>query len=77
MVKNFEFNIGDAVWIMHNNIAITGKIKRMWYTEFISPVNCEDIVKAETYTVDVTGTIVSGLDRNQIFKTKEELKKSL
>ena len=76
MVKEFDFKIGDPVWIMHNNIAIVGKIKAMWYTEFLSPVNCE-LVKAESYAIDVNGSLVTGLGRDQIFKTKEDLKKSL
>ena len=76
MVKEFDFKIGDPVWIMHDNIAVQGKIKRMWYTEFLSPVNCE-LVKAESYAVDINGAVVTIVDRNQIFNTKEDLKKSL
>ena len=77
MVKQFDFNVGDPVWIMHNNLAVQGKIKVMWYTKFICPVNCDDIVEAETYVVDVNGNNVGALERGQIFKSKEDLKKSL
>lgn len=77
MVKEFEFEIGDKVWIMHNNIAIQGIIKHMWYTMFLSPVDYEEIVEAETYGLDVNGTYVSSIGIKQIFKTKEDLLKSL
>ena len=77
MEKVFDFNVGDPVWIMHNNIAVQGTIKSMWYTEFISPVDCETIVRAESYAVNLNNSLVTGIDRDQIFKTKEDLKKSL
>lgn len=77
MVKKFAFNVGDPVWVMHNNVAVQGIINAMWYTEFISPTNFEDIVRAESYSVDINGSIFSGFDCNHIFKTKDELKKSL
>lgn len=76
MEKEFDFNVGDPVWIMHNNIAVQGTIKTMWYTEFISPVNC-DLVQAESYVIDLNGSLVGGVDRNQIFTSKKDLIKSL
>ena len=77
MEKEFDFNVGDPVWIMHNNIAVQGTIKSMWYTEFISPVNC-DLVQAESYAIELNGSLVTGgVDRNQIFTSKEYLIKSL
>lgn len=76
MEKEFDFNVGDLVWIMHNNIAIQGTIKSMWYTEFISPVNCEQ-VQAESYAIDLNGSLVTGVDRSQIFTSKKDLIKSL
>lgn len=77
MEKIFEFNIGDPVWIMHNNIAVVGKIKTMWYTKFLSPVNYEEIVEAESYSLDVNGTSVTGVERKQMFRDKKDLLKSL
>lgn len=77
MEKTFEFNIGDPVWIMHNNIAVVGKIKTMWYTKFLSPVNYDDICEAESYGLDVNGTLVTGIEPKQMFRDKKDLLKSL
>lgn len=77
MVKKFAFNIGDLVWFMHNNIAMSGSISKMFYKESINPVDFESVIKVESYTVSVGDRVIDTYDKDKLFNTKEELLKSL
>ena len=77
MVKKFDFNIGDVVWFMHENIAMSAKISKMWYKQSISPADFETIIEAEAYTVSFGDKIIDTYDRDKLFTSKTELLKSL
>jgi len=77
MEKEFVFNIGDVVWLMHDNAAVCGSIAKMFYVKNVSCVDFETISTNEKYYVSVNGKIVDSFDAKKLFRTKEELLKSL
>ena len=77
MEKVFELNIGDEVWVMHDNFPAQGTIKKIWYTKFISNVDFESIVESEFYTVYNQDRKIGQYALNEIFRSKEDLIKSL
>lgn len=78
MKVSFEFNIGDEVWLMHKNKAISAIIKEAFYTQFISHVDCSTVVKSYSYTVyDKDGKRIDNYKPEVLFRTKAELIQSL
>lgn len=78
MEKEFAFNIGDIVWLMHNNAAVCGNITKMSYVKTISCVDFETISTNEKYYVSVDGKkLIDSYDASKLFRTKEDLLKSL
>lgn len=76
MCKKFEFNIGDNVWLMYNNSAVCGTIKSMHYKK-IASVDRETVVESEKCYVDFDGKSIGYYEINCLFRTKEDLIKSL
>lgn len=63
---NLKYNIGDEVYLMRNNSILTGKILSIYIEKD----------KIPSYKVSVGG-IYPILQENEMFKTKEEVIKSL
>ena len=77
MEKEFAFNLGDKVWLMHNDGVVCGSIAKMFYVRNTSCVNFETISENERYYVSVNGKIIGDYDKKDLFLTKEDLIKSL
>ncbi len=77
MEKEFAFNLGDQVWLMHNNSVVCGSIAKMFYVRNVSCVNYETVSENEKYYVSVDGKIIDSYDQTSLFRTKEELLNSL
>ena len=77
MEKEFAFNLGDKVWLMHNDCVVCGSIVKMFYVKSISCVDFTTVSDNERYYVTVNGKSVGDFDKNQLFVTKENLLKSL
>lgn len=77
MEKEFAFNIGDKVWLMHNNGVVCGSIAKMFYVKTISCVDFETVSDNERYYVSVEGKRIGNFDKKSLFETKDELLKSL
>lgn len=69
-------NIGDVVWLMYDNQAVSSEINSIYYAQFISNLNYEEIVTVERYYVLICGREVS-CEKEQLFSDKESLIKSL
>lgn len=77
MRKVFKIEPGDVVWVMHNNIAVQGTVRKIWYSTFYSHTDFETVNEAESYYV-YSGDIKLGIyNLDEMFKTKEDLLKSL
>lgn len=77
MNKKFKFYVGTPVWFMYNNQPTEGVITKLWYTEYLSPVNNETIEKGEKYSVSVDGNFIGEYKPRFLFRTKDELLKTL
>ncbi len=77
MEKEFAFNLGDKVWLMHNNGVVCGSIAKMFYVKTISCVDFETVSDNERYYVSVEGKRIGDFDKKSLFETKDELLKSL
>ena len=77
MEKEFAFNLGDKVWLMHNNGVVCGSIAKMFYVKTISCVDFETVSDNERYYVSVNGKSIGNFDKKSLFETKDELLKSL
>lgn len=77
MEKEFAFNLGDKVWLMHNNGVVCGSIAKMFYVKTISCVDFETVSDNERYYVSVNGKRIGDFDKKSLFETKDELLKSL
>ena len=77
MEKEFVFNPGDQVWLMHENRAVCGSIEKLFYVTTISCVNYTSISDNERYDVALGGRSLSGLEPKKLFRTKEDLLNSL
>ena len=76
MVKVFERNIGDSVWVMHDNKAVNGKICGLRYCKFLSVVDFETVIEKEYIDVAFSNNS-NEFQPNQVFSTKEDLLNSL
>ena len=77
MEKEFAFNLGDKVWLMHNNGVVCGSIAKMFYVKTISCVDFETVSDNERYYVSDEGKRIGNFDKKSLFETKDELLKSL
>ena len=77
MKKVFDIKPGDQVWIMCNNIAEQVTVSKIWYSKFINILNYETVEESLYYYLVSNGTLLGNYSPDQIFKTKEDLLKSL
>ena len=77
MEKSFDYNIGDEVWVIHDNFPIKGKILKIWYTKFISYTDFETVHESELYYVYYQDRKLGQYTLKEMFKTKQDLLKSL
>ena len=78
MEKEFAFNLGDQVWLMHDNGVVCGTIDGMFYVKVVSCVDFTKVSDNEKYYVSVNGKrIHEDYVAKKLFETKEELLASL
>ncbi|MBO4656566.1 MAG: hypothetical protein J5639_02215 [Bacteroidales bacterium] len=77
MEKEFAFNLGDKVWLMHNNGVVCGNIAKMFYVKNVSCVDYETISENERYYVSLNDKSIGDYEKKDLFGTKENLIKSL
>lgn len=77
MEKEFAFNLGDQVWLMHNDGAVCGSIAKMFYVRTVSCVDYETVSDNERYYVSVNGKCIGDFEKKGLFETKGDLLKSL
>ena len=77
MEKEFAFNLGDKVWLMHNDGVVCGSIAKMFYVRNTSCVNFKTISENERYYVSVNDKNIGDYEKKNLFGTKEDLIKSL
>ena len=78
MEKTFEIGLGAEVWVIHSNHIVKGKVSKVWYSKFISPVDYESVVESEWYFVcDADGKRIDSFRRKDLFLKKEDLLRSL
>ena len=77
MEKEFAFKLGDKVWLMHNNGIVCGSIAKMFYVKSLSRVDCHTVTDNEQYHVTMDGKSIGDFDKNLLFRSKEDLLKSL
>lgn len=77
MEKEFTFSVGDQVWLMHMNAAVCGRVEKLFYYKGISCVDFETITEKESCYVSFNGKSIGSFELKDLFKTKEELLKSL
>lgn len=77
MEKEFAFNPGDKVWLMHNDGVMCGSIEKMFYVKNVSCFDFETVSDNERYYVSVNGKSIGDFEKKQLFETKEDLIKSL
>lgn len=77
MEKEFERKPGDMVWVMHENKAVCGRIKSIFFCHGISCVDFRTICENEEYTVFVGDKSIGSFKLKDMFSTKEELIESL
>lgn len=77
-LKEFAFNLGDQVWLMHDNGVVCGTIDAMFYVKVVSCVDYTTVSDNEKYYVSVNGKrIHEDYVAKKLFETKEELLASL
>lgn len=71
-------NIGDEVWFMYNNKALSGTIKDIMINSFKSICGEYEVKTKESYNIHISSLdeIIS-YSSDIVFKSKEELIKSL
>lgn len=74
---SFDFQPGDEVWLMHDNQPVCGVIKKIWHTDFISPVDFEEVRGVVSYQIQVGFRDIGTHERKELFSSKEDLIKSL
>lgn len=77
MEKEFAFNLGDKVWLMHDDGVVCGIIEKMFYVRNTSCFDFETISENERYYVSVNGKRIGDYEKKALFETKEDLLKSL
>jgi len=77
MEKEFDRTPGDSVWVMHNNKAVCGIIKRVFFCHGIDCVNFSDIITNEEYEVYADEKSIGMFKLKEMFSSKAELINSL
>ena len=77
MKKVFDIEPGDIVCFMYEDKPTFGTIEKVWSNTFIDPVDCESICDVEKYFVKVKEELICTFEKKDLFRDKEELKKSL
>ena len=77
MKKVFDIEPGDIVCFMYEDKPTFGIVEKVWSNTFIDPVDCESICDAEKYFVKVKEELICTFEKKDLFRDKEELKKSL
>ena len=77
MEKEFAYNIGDKVWLMHNDGVVCGIISKMFYVKNVSCVDFETLSDNERYYVSANGKSIGDYEKEDLFETMEKLIKSL
>lgn len=68
--------LGDSVWLMHNDKVAEGTVHSIDYRKFVNNVDY-NINEVERYEIYVDGKSVGEHDLNELFATKEDLIASL
>lgn len=71
------YDIGDEVWFMYHNKVYSGIIKEIIVNNFKSMLNDYDITFVESYNVGIKNETVNFSNVGDLFKSKEDLIKSL
>ena len=78
MKKVFGINVGDGVWLMHGNRAVSAIVTKIRYSKFVSSIDYKTIVESELYSVSVDDKqLYDSFRKEQLFPTKTDLIKSL
>ena len=77
MKKVFDIEPGDMVWFMYADKPTIGTVEKVWSNTFIDPVDCESVCDSEKYFVKIKDNVVCTFEKKELFRDKEELKKSL
>ena len=77
MKKVFDIEPMDLVWFMYEDKPTTGIVEKVWSNTFIDPVDCESVCDSEKYFVKIKDNTMCTFERKDLFRDKEELKKSL
>ena len=77
MEKEFVLNLGDKVWLMHNDGVVCGSISKLFYVKNVSCMDFETVSENERYYVSVNGKDIGDFEMMNLFHTKEDLIKSL
>ena len=77
MKKVFDIEPMDLVWFMFEDKPTFGTVEKVWLNTFIDPVDCESICDTEKYFVKVKEELICTFEKKDLFRDKEELKKSL
>ena len=77
MKKVFDIEPMDLVWFMYEDKPTSGIVEKVWSNTFIDPVDCESVCDAEKYFVKIKDNTICTFEKKDLFRDKEELKKSL
>ena len=77
MKKVFDIEPMDLVWFMYEDKPTAGIVEKVWSNTFIDPVDCESVCDSEKYFVKVKDNVICSFEKKELFRDKEELKKSL
>ena len=78
MTWKFDIRIGDEVWLMYNDRAVSATVSKAMYTKFISSVDYKTIIESEVYYLTIAGReLRETYTKDSLFPTKEDLIKSL
>ena len=77
MKKIVDINPGDTVWFMYEDKPAFGIVEKVWSNTFIDPVDCESVCDSEKYFVKIKDNTICAFEKKDLFRDKEELKKSL
>ena len=77
MKKVFDIEPMDLVWFMYEDKPTSGIVEKVWSNTFIDPVDCESVCDSEKYFVKIKDNVICSFEKKELFRDKEELKKSL
>ena len=77
MKKVFDIEHMDLVWFMYEDKPTAGIVEKVWSNTFIDPVDCESVCDSEKYFVKIKDNTICTFEKKDLFRDKEELKKSL